>query len=455
MQIRTRLTLQFTIVVTLIIMFSFGIIYYASSVYRKKEFYQRLENKARTSADIFITVDQIDSTMQRIFDHTQKDKLPFEKVSIYNYQNTEVYSNNDTLSLNIPASLLNEIRKEGRKEFKQKGSEVLGITYSNELNRFVILASADDQFGIKKLENLRMTLIMLLFIIISIAAIAGWMFSGRALKPLSNVINEVKSLNVEKLDSRLSNSKYDDEIGRLIKTFNTLLQRVEEAFDLQKLFVSGASHELKNPLTTITSQLQVILINERSNEEYKAIIKSILDDIKSLNKTTLNLMEYARLNYEKEIQLSDVRLDDVLWFCKEYFDKTNEDYKVSIKFLNMPEDEKKLVIKGNDSLLKIAFINLIDNACKFSENKECDVHLLIDGDFLNLNFIDKGIGLTKEEINLIFEPFYRSNNTAEVKGHGFGLALAKKIIDLHNAAVIVKSNKGEGTTFSLCFVSKL
>src|SRR4051812_11714375 len=100
MQIRSKLTIQFIIVVSLIILFAFGIIYYSSAVYRKRDFYQRLENKAKTSAEIFISVEQIDSTMLRIFDKTQKDKLTRENICIYENDNKEIYTNNDSLSFN-------------------------------------------------------------------------------------------------------------------------------------------------------------------------------------------------------------------------------------------------------------------------------------------------------------------------------------------------------------------
>lgn len=454
MQIRARLTLQFTLVITLIVLFAFSIIYFSSSNYRQTDFFHRLRNKARTSAEIFISVEQIDSTMLRIFDDSQKDRLPYENISIYDHNNVEVYTNNDSIRLDPSHELLDEIRRAGLKEFRKQGHEVVGITYNDKFNRFVVLASANDQYGFKKLHNLRNTLVLLLFIIISISAIAGWMFAGRALKPLKDIVNEVQGLNIDRLDSRLRESRYNDEIGRLIHTFNILLERIENAFELQKLFVSGASHELKNPLTTITSQLQVVLLKERSADEYRTIITSILEDIKSLNKTTLDLMEYARLNYEKEIQLTEVRIDDVLWFCKDLFSRANPQYKVNINFLNMPEDEKKLIIPGNEALLKIAFINLIDNGCKFSPNNSCDVNLSVSDGELRLDFTDSGIGLSPEEINLVFEPFYRANKTAEVKGHGLGLPLTKKIVQLHGGEIRVTSVKGIGTTFSLQFRSK-
>lgn len=451
MQIRTRLTLQFIVVVSLIIFFGFGIIYYSSSVYRKSELYERLENKARTSAEIFISVEQIDSTMLRIFDKTQKDKFPFERVSIFNYTNRQVYTSNDTLALDVNKELLDEVRLSGRKEFTQHGAEVLGITYNDKYNRFVVFASARDVFGKKKLQSLGNTLIVLLLVISSIVAVAGWIYSGRALRPLSRIMDEVHKIDIDKLDTRLHKSKYDDEIGRLISTFNTLLDRIESSFKIQKLFVSGASHELKNPLTSITSQLQVVLLKERNSEEYRQIIQSILEDISNLNKTTFDLIEFARLNYENQIQVTDTRIDDVIWACREYFTKTNPDYKIRIVFPDMPEDETWLIVKGNPALLKIACINLIDNACKFSVDKTCSISLFARKNSVSMSFKDSGIGIPEEQLPYIFEPFYRGNSTAETSGHGLGLALTRKIIQLHKANISVESQPKIGSTFYIRF----
>jgi signal transduction histidine kinase len=453
MQIRTRLSLQFIFVVTVILISGFGIIYYSSSEYRRAELFQRLENKAITSVEIFVSVEQIDSTMLRIFDHTQKDKIPFENIRIYSEEGREMYTNSDSVSFKIPKEYIEALKANKKKRFIQDRYEIIGLTYHDKQNTFYVFAGAIDEFGRSKLHNLRKTILVLLVVLISIVALTGWIYAGRALRPLSNVINEVKKLDVDKLGMRLNVTKNKDEIGRLTETFNTLLGRIENAFKLQKLFVSGASHELKNPLTSITSQLQVVLIKERTSEQYKEIITSILEDIKNLNRSTVDLIEYARLNYENEVQLKELRIDDILWYCVDFFQKTNPSYKVNISFLNMPEDEQKLIVLGNEGLLRIAFVNLIDNACKFSENHTCHVQLLVKKN-LELQFNDTGIGLSTDEMALIFEPFYRSNKTAEMKGHGIGLALTKKILDLHNCEIKVHSEKNSGTTFTLHLHSK-
>ncbi|MBL7933099.1 MAG: HAMP domain-containing histidine kinase [Bacteroidia bacterium] len=453
MQIRTRLSLQFMLVVTIILISGFGIIYYSSAQYRESELYRRLENKAITSAEIFIFVEQIDSTMLRIFDRTQKDKIPFEVIRIFNDDGREVYSSSDSTSFAVTEEYINEVKKKNKAHFADGLFEIIGLTYSDNQNRFVVFAGGIDLFGRSKLGNLRQSILILLAVLISIVAVSGWVYAGRALKPLSNVIDEVKKLDVDKMEVRLHQRKSRDEIGRLTETFNSLLGRIENAFRLQKIFVSGASHELKNPLTSITSQLQVVLMNDRSNEQYKEILTSILEDIKNLNRTTRDLIEYARLNYENEVGLKEVRIDDVLWFCKDTFQKNNPNCKVNLSFTNMPEDEQKLILMGNEGLLHVAFINFIDNACKFSQNKTCHIQLEVSN-IIKISFRDEGIGLDPEEIKLIFEPFYRSNNTAEIKGHGIGLALTKKILDLHGCPVKIESRKNVGSIFTLNFQPK-
>lgn len=447
MQIRTKLTLQFIIVVILIIVFSFGSIYYSSSNYRKHEFYTRLESKAKINYDLFSNYRMADPAMLILFDRSQKEKLPGECILIFNAQDKIVYSSQDSINRLITPAMRQKLKSTNRIEVSSGPYEILGmrITENNTVN--FVFAMAKDLYGYSKLNNLRATMLLLLILIISIVAIAGWNYAGRALAPLSNVIDEVNNISIESLHRRLPVSENKDEIGRLVLTFNSMLEQIEKSVKLQRLFVSGASHELKNPLTSITTQLQVGLMNARTADEYRLLLSSVKEDISRLNRTTLDLIEYARLNYKDEIQFQKIRIDDVILQCRDLFLADNNGCKVSIHFSHMPADESLLLINGNEAFLKVAFNNLIDNACKFSTNKSCAITFSAHKNEFELSFADKGLGMSKEEIQFIFEPFYRSNSTAEVKGHGLGLALTKKIIELHKGYITVDSAPGAGSVF--------
>lgn len=451
MQIRARLTLQFMLVVILIIAFSFGFIFYSSSTYRQNEFYSRLEQKANNTLQMFVNYKKVDPSILILFDRSQKDKLPSEAIRIYDQNQNLLYNSNDSAAVKISAKMQKMVLAEGRGEFSFKPFELLGLKFEEDGKTFLVFCSAIDKYGLSKLNNLRTTMLLLFLLITTIVALTGWIYAGRALKPLSTVINEVEKINVESLDSRLNSSVNKDEIGRLIDTFNIMLGRVEQSVKLQRLFVSGASHELKNPLTSITSQLQVVMLSDRSNEEYRAILSSVIEDIRRLNRTTLDLIEYARLSYEDEIQFSKVRLDDVIWSCRDLYQNANPGTVVSLNFGELPDEERKLIINGNEALLAVAFNNLIDNACKFSQNRSCRVSLDVAENYVQLRFKDEGVGMNLQELELIFEPFYRANNTAEQQGHGIGLALTRKIIHIHKAQISVVSEIGKGTEFELRF----
>ena len=112
--------------------------------------------------------------------------------------------------------------------------------------------------------------------------VAGWFYSGRALKPISDVVKKVEEISITSLNLRVFEGNGKDEIGRLAKTFNNMLERLETSFGMQKNFIANASHELRTPLTSINGQLEVLMMKDRSTDDYKSALGSVLDDIKSL-----------------------------------------------------------------------------------------------------------------------------------------------------------------------------
>lgn len=456
MEIRTRLTLQFIAVVAFILAISFAGIYLSSATYRRNSFYERLENKAITAAELLIKVDAVDSRLLKLIDSTGRDHLYIESISIYNQGNKLIYTNNDSINdmrdFSITASLLDEIRQTREKEYEAGDFEILGMLYAHNDHAYIVFAGAIDKFGRKKLDNLQGTLFALFFTTLIIVAFAGWVYSGRALAPISRVIHEVEIISPENLGARLMDNENPDEIGRLITTFNKLLERIDDAMKLQRLFVAGASHELKNPLTVITSQLEVSLRRDRPANEYKGTLASVLADIKNLNQLTAQLMDLARLSHGyQDIPLQRVRLDEVLWQACRQLAKKNPDFKIEQNVKSLPPDESLLYIEGNEALLVTAFSNLAENACKFSPDHQALISFESNNDSLNVTFADGGPGIDTEDLKLIYEPFFRSKNAASVRGHGVGLALVEKIIKLHKGEIRITSNPDSGTVFHLVF----
>lgn len=450
MQIRTKLTLQFSVMVSVIVLITFVTIYYLTVEFAERDFYRRLREKAITSAILLIKVEQVDSALLQVIDRAKRDNLYRETVHVFDQENKELYFSGDTIKLDITPNILDRIRMSQEFHFQEKGFQLMGVLFKDGSNQYVSVVGAIDIHGQRRLSNQRTVLVIAFFILVAVTLAAGWIYSGRALRPLQRIMDDVESISPQNLDQRLKEGKHQDEMGKLIFIFNKLLDRISNAFKLQKMFVSNVSHELKNPLTNITSQLEVTLLKERSKEEYRSTIESVLEDIKGLNMLSNSLLELARLSRNSDsFSMSKLRLDEILWDARDTVTSIDTRYQVEIEIRDMPEEENMLYVEGNPYLLKTAFQNIIENACKFSSDMLAKVLLTIKGEYLEVQVSDRGPGIGEKDIGHVFEPFFRTDATSKVGGYGIGLSLCNRIISIHKGKIKIDSKLGAGTTVAV------
>jgi signal transduction histidine kinase len=455
MTLRTRLTLLFSLLCSGILIISFGLIYYFSSSYLQEEYLKRISDKAVTAAVLLLKVDAVDSALLKIIDRSKQDNLHLENITVFDPENKEIYTNNDTVFFRFTTDLFREIRAKEKIAYQEDGFDVVGFTFPQAAGTHIVIAGAVDLQRPHTLRQLRNLLFFLGLGLVAIVTLAGWIYAGRALSPIKKVIRQIEGLSSTDLSKRLDQHHSPDEIGTLITIFNNLLARLESAFTLQKTFVANVSHELKNPLTKITSQLEVITLKERNSEEYLGIIKSVLDDVRELNHLSNSLLDLATLNDDqRSFTMSNVRLDEVIWDAREKALAMNQKFEVEVTIDKMPETETRLIVLGNPYLLRTAFINLIENACKFSPDGRAEIALLWSESDISIRILNRGIGVPKTVIAKVFQPFYRANPTSAVKGYGIGLPLAEKIIAIHKGTLEMESIPNESTVVTVAFKSK-
>ncbi len=452
MQIRSRLTYQFTYLVSAILFVSYFVIYVFSQQNYKDKFYSRLRQKANTAAELLVNVNQVDSKLLGIINRANRDILYRENIMAYDTCHERIYRSNDTINFHIDVDRVKEVFKKKEVRFELNELEVLGTVFVTPEGQIVVFAGAEDQYSAENAKDLKNILIALFLLFVFIVVISGWFFAGRAIKPISEVIKQVDQLSPKSLEQRLKTGDSEDEIGKMVLTINRLLERIENAFKLQKTFIANVSHELKNPLTKISSQLEVSLLNERKIDDYKQTIASVLEDTQDLAAITESLLELNKISIsDYQASFSILRIDEIMWESRSLTQKLNSAYKVIIDTQFMPDNEELLQIKGDEKLILTALKNLIENGCKFSTNKQAHVSLQIIEQMIEVKIKNEGKGIPEADIPYIFQPFFRAENTAASKGYGIGLSLVERIVNLHQGSISVQSEQNGWTEFTVKF----
>jgi signal transduction histidine kinase len=452
MPIRLRITFLFTLAVFIILGIVCVAIYYFSSTSRINTIKKRLANRAITTARLLTQSEIFDRELIRRIDSSTTLTLKNKSVQAYNSAGRRIYSYNDAAgdTLSISGEIKDEARENGTLYFTEGNKEAVAYYHEDSSGGMVIVCSALDEDGKKNLVYLKNILVIGFIGGTFISFAGGYFFSRRLLLPVSKITNEVTDISVYNLTRRIQTGETKDEWYQLSTTLNELLDRLKESFELQRRFISNASHELSTPLTLISSQLEIALQRTRTDEEYRGVMSSVLQDVHNMNNLVQTLLKFATASGNSGgLNIDLVRIDEILMRLPAEIHKQERQHSISLQFNGLPEEEDKLLVFGNEELLFTAIRNIAVNACKYSPDHRAEVILNLEGEGFSIQIKDKGIGIEDKELANIFQPFYRIEQTISEKGFGLGLSLASRIIKLHKGEVTVNSVPGVGTTFTI------
>jgi signal transduction histidine kinase len=445
MDIKTRLSFHFTLLVAAILLFFSVLIYYFSYTNQRARFRDNLLIRAKNTATLLIDVVEVDSTLLKKI-HRSTVSFVNEEIAITDASLNVIWSNNiQYLTDNV--MMANEQDSSAFFSIREKDGVHYKHKYKTGTYNVFIMAFDSNRAG--NLAELREIFFWSIIFSLLLSVFLSYLFSQIAIKPVSQIIKNIKAINSTKLSNRINIGDRKDEIGQLANTFDEMLSNIEIAFKNQEEFISNASHELRTPLAVLIAEADYLLSRNRTEEEYKNHITGSINDLKKLNSLLYSLLELAHLNRDNAIQLSGVRIDEIIYHAIHQVKAKHQGRKILIK-IQYSENENDLLINGNPGLLEIAFKNLLDNACKFSSD-EIIVEILIMKNFIHIIVSDKGIGIPQNEIDDIFKPFNRAANVRLKAGFGIGLYMVYTIIKLHSAEIKVYSNENEGTRFELLF----
>lgn len=448
MKIKTKLALLFTCITAAILLFFSFIIYFSVKNNREKEFFALLKQEAITKANLFLDVKVDAATLQNIYQNNRQTINEVE-VAIYNDKLKLLYHDAVEINRIEPSTpTLQQIQKEGTLTSYKNKWQTIGLTYQLKGEEYIVIAAAYDEYGYNVLDNLLHTCVLVFIISLALIIIGANYFTKHALDPITEMTKKAKLISASNLDLRIVTEKNEDELAELAATFNEMLNRLESSFESQKNFVSNISHELRTPLAAIITELELTKLPNTSLNSYQTAVSNSLNDAQKIVRLINSLLDLAKANYDPtKIHRKPIRVDELLLDAVHQIQQSNANYKVDLSFKTFPEEEGDMLLNANEYLLKVCFVNLIENACKFSKNNLCSVSINFDAYHFYLEFKDDGTGIQEIDLPYIFDSFYRGANKEYSSGHGIGLSLTKKIIELHQGEISVNSQVNKGTLF--------
>lgn len=298
---------------------------------------------------------------------------------------------------------------------------------------------------------------MLLFIpvALAVAGAGGYLLSRRALVSVDEITDAARTITLQNLSQRLSVPQTGDELQRLSEAWNETLGRLESAVNRLTQFTADASHELRTPITLIRTAAEVALRKDRSAGEYRDTLQEIREETERTSKLIENLMALARA--DSGLTALPVCTVDVRALILEASDRARSIAREGLNFGSEVPDEA-VTVTGNEAGLRTLFSALVDNALKYTPaGGQVKLSLTRDSGNVLVSVMDTGVGMSPDVVPHIYERFYRADESRnrDAGGFGLGLCIAKWIADGHGAQILVDSEPGRGSIFTVRFPAAL
>ncbi|MEW6061143.1 MAG: ATP-binding protein [Bacteroidota bacterium] len=352
-----------------------------------------------------------------------------------------------------------------------KGEEILFDDVPRDITKLVTIWNAQGQplrlavsqdrsmkvyvaYPISEINELLNNLFSIFLFLIPVALVisvgGGWFLATRSLKPVDDITRAARAITAQNLDKRIQYTGVDDELGRLVATFNEMISRLQLSFSQIQQFSSDASHELRTPLTILRGELELALRSKRNaTEEYRAVLSSALEETIRMTTIVDNLLTLTKADMgTSHIKMQDVWLRPIIQELHEDSEVLAERKKIAVSIGALDD----ALVVGDPLRLRQLFLNLIDNAIKYTpEHGTVEVSLIRENGQAKIQVKDSGIGIPKEELPKIFDRFYRVDKarSRELGGSGLGLSISKWIAEIHGGSIAVESEVNRGSTFTV------
>lgn len=435
MRLKYRFPLFFSVTISILLAVVMMVIYYLFADFRKTEFRSRLYEKAETAGRLFIEVKEVDSLLLAIIDKNSAGKMRREAVRIYDDGMNLLYSSGDSTIAPFSFDELKKVKKTGQ-VFWNKDVDVFGLHYPFSNKDYYIFIAAQDKYGIRKLNYLKFLLVCSYLASIALIWLVSFHLSRITLRTLLNVTQQIKDSNTHSRKINIGELKYEDEIKALATSFNLLMDRIQEAYASQQEFTSNAAHELRTPLARITSQLENLLKSGSASPAMEKDLTGILQEAYQLSDIITSLLLLSKIEADPVAKdFRNVRIDEILFGARAQLTRTFPDFKFHFTIENTTADETKMEVSGDETLLGVAFLNILRNAYSYSDNQSVVCQLKQSEGRLEVRIVNSGDTPEIKDTRQLFATFKRGSNAKNKSGSGIGLSIVQRILRYHRASL--------------------
>jgi len=421
---------------------AFFLVYTLFYNYRQEEYQQRMKDHSIAAITTLGESEKFNQNILQALNEVSVNRLYKEKTLIFDEHKNLIYSSVDDTVIEFPNDILKELNEKKDIVEKSEGEfDIVGIRYKFNNKIFFAISKAQDVFGYSKLQYLKFTLITLFFIISGLILLISFILSKQISEPLVQMAAALKIINIDTAKIKLPTPEIKDEIYLLSERFNELLESLHTAYSFQKNAIHHISHELKTPIAVLVSNLEMLEM-EQEDANLKNGIKRIKEDSKQLGDMINILLDIAKVESQANLSFSTLRLDELIFECIENSKKIEPKFMLQFEMDDHIESDEDISVQGNHRLIGMAIQNLINNCHSYATKKEAKIVLKKQLNHLYINVENPGEEIPKEEQDHLFSEFFRGKQAHGTRGLGLGLALVKKILDLHQAAITYEFEKG-------------
>lgn len=437
MKIRNKIIIYFSSTLIALSAISLGIINLLFSEYREEEFQQRQKEKIIQTIKFLGEYKEMSENLSEIMDKLTIHDFYDEKMLVFDGDKDLIYASVDDLNISNYNQILNQLSPSKRWiETKEDNYDIVGIYIENERNSFYAISKAYDNFGYSKLTFLRNTLLIIFLVFVIVVLSISLYLSKLISKPISDLVDHLKSYNVNNLAKEIRIRTTTFEITHLIETFNKLLQKTNETFLFQKHVVQHISHELKTPIAILVSELERIKKNDIP-VSVKNQLQEQIQKAKNLGDIINSLLEISKIESGQSFTMEIVRMDEMIFDLIDELNIIHPDFLFEWRYSSEDVEESKLKIKANKLLIRQALENILVNCINYSDNKTAQIKIdCTEPKYLSILFSNSGMSVKQNEVKFMFANFFRGNNSQGKPGFGLGLVLTKRIITLHNGSIL-------------------